>query len=300
MKKIGLIIDSSSGLTMKEANDRGHGFIPLQISINDDVKKAGIDLEINNLYECMKDKKNVEIKTSLPLGSDIEAAFEWALERYDEAIYIGLSHKLSGTQNAVRNISSLNDKYKDKIHVYHSQYSSPWTKLYVDEVKELLIQNDDIEIIFERLDRANEHMYGLLSPGDIYWFYKGGRISKGAYMAGSLLKITPILTVKDGNLDKDNVIKARGVEKAMSKMIEIMKEKISTLREKGIPFTLLSMKADDEVLNERMMFKLGEEPVMNGVKIVQSGLSLEQTAHMGPGSCGLAIHVGLMDMIKNK
>ncbi len=297
MKKIGLIIDSSSGLTMAEANEKGHAFIPLQIAINGEVKKAGIDIEIDDLYEKMKDKKKVEIKTSLPLGSDIEQAFEWALERYEKAIYIGLSHKLSGTQNAVRNISSINDKYKDNIFVYQSQFSSPWTKLYIDEIRDLLDKSESFEEVATKLDKANEHMYGLLSPGDIYWFYKGGRISKTAYMAGSLLKITPILTVEDGNINSDNVVKSRGIEKAMSKIIDIIKEKIVGLNEKGIPFTLLSMKSNNEEMNERMLVKIGEEPLLKGVPVLQSGLSLEQTAHMGPDSCGLALHVKLNDMI---
>ncbi len=293
MKKIGLIIDSSSGLTIQEANDKGHAFIPLQISINSNIKRAGIDITFDELYTEMKDKKKVDIKTSLPSGTDIEAAFDWILERYDEAIYIGLSYKLSGTQNAVRNIAESSDKYKDSIHVYESQYSSPWTKMYIDEIDKLLNQSENIDEIKSTLDKAKEHMFGLLSPGDIYWFYKGGRISKTSYMAGSLLRITPILTVEDGNLSKDNVIKCRGVEKAMSKMLDIMKEKIEVLREKGIPFKMMSMKSNDEELNQKMMTKLNEEPAMEGVEVIQSGLSIEQTAHMGPGSCGLALLVGL-------
>ncbi len=296
MKKIGLIIDSSSGLSMKEANDKGYGFIPLEVIINGEVKKAGVDISFEELFDKMKDKKNVDIKTSLPNGVDIEKAFEWTLERYEEAVYIGLSHKLSGTQNAIRNIANLSDKYKNKIHTYESQYSSPWTKMYTEEINELLNEGLEINEIYERLDRANEYMFGLLSPGDIYWFYKGGRISKTTYMAGSLLRITPILTVEDGDLSPDKVIKARGIDKAMLKMIEIMKEKMTTLREKKIPFKLMSLKSNNEKLNNDMLVNLKNEPEMNGVEIIQSGLSIEQTAHMGPSSCGLAILVKLKDM----
>ncbi len=297
MRKIGLILDSASGLTLAEANERGHAFIPLQISINGDVKKAGETITLNELYASMEDKKNVEIKTSLPNGTDIEAAFEWILERYEKAIYIGISHKVSGTQNAVRNVASLEEKYKDRIYIYESEYGSPWLNVYLNDFEWVLEQYDDLDKIKEVLDLANPYLYALLAPGDIYWFYKGGRISKTAYMAGSLLKVVPILTWANGDLDKDNVVKSRGIDKAIVKMNEMIKEQTSELATNNVPFKLICLDSNEQKFTDGMAEALQETFGVTRDDLVITPLSSEQTAHMGPGSCGTAIYVSLKDLV---
>ncbi len=299
MRKIGLILDSASGLTIAEANQRGHGFIPLQISINSEVKKAGIGITLEELYENMQDKKNVEIKTSLPAGSDIEAAFEWALERYEKAIYIGISHKVSGTQNAVANVIQLEEKYKDRIYVYESEYGSPWLNLYVEQFEWLLEKYDDFDKIKNILDLAKPYLYALLGPGDIYWFYKGGRISKGAYMAGSLLKVVPILTWENGELDRDKVVKARGTAKAAEKMMEMLKVKTDELEAKKLPYKLIYLTSNNQELTDLIKDKLVEEyDELSRDGLLGTPLSSEQTAHMGPGSLGTALFVSLIDLAR--
>ncbi len=299
MRKIGLIIDSASGYSIKEANDRGHAFIPLQISINDEVKKAGVEIDHTELYASMEDKRKVQIKTSLPNGKDIEAAFDWALERYEKAIYVGISYKLSGTQNAVKNVLASDDKYKDRIFVYDSEYSSPWLNVYVEDFEWVLENYDDIEEIKEILDLANPYIYGTLAPGDIYWFYKGGRISKGAYMAGSLLKVVPVLTIDKGTLDKDNVVKARGFEKAMDKMNDMVEIRAKELQDKGIAFKYMCIDSNEKELTVKSLEKISERFHVDKNEIIAKEISLEQTAHMGPGSCGAGIWVSLQELVRH-
>ncbi len=298
MRKIGLIVDSASGISMLEANERGHGFIPLQILVNGKTHKAGVNIHTEQLYRNMEDKKNVEIKTSLPNGECIERAFEWALERYEKVIYVGISYKLSGTQNAVKTVANLEEKYKDRIYVYESTYSSPWLNLYLDEFEKILEQEDDFEKIAKILDKAHEYIYGLLAPGDIYWFYKGGRISKAAYMAGSLLKVSPILTIDDGTLDKDNIIKARGIEKAMDKMVDIIKEKTDLLTSQGIKYKLICMDSNVKEYTRGMISRINNKFGTHDEDITKVRISIEQTAHMGPGSCGVGIFVSLFDLME--
>ncbi len=299
MRKIGLILDSASGLTIKEANEKGHGFIPLQISVNGEVKRAGVDIFIEELHEKMQDKKNVEIKTSLPAGTDIEAAFDWALERYEKAIYVGISYQVSGTQNAAKTVAQLEDKYKDRIFVYDSLYSSPWLSLYVDEIDRILDQVDDIEKVKEILDSSTDYQYGLIIPGDIYWFYKGGRISKTAYMAGSLLKVQPILTLDKGALDKDNVEKGRGMDKAMVKASKMVQNKVAELNEKGIPYRLICIDSNVKKFTTDMVKVLTNEFGVKDEDVTPLGISIEQTAHMGPGSAGAGVFVSLFDLNKD-
>lgn len=299
MSKIGLIIDSAFSITMTEANERGHAFIPMQVIINGEAFKTGVNLTTEELLDKMKSqKKEIELKTSLPMGEDIEAAFDWALERYDKAIYIGVSKHMSGTNNAIKNFINSDDKYRDKIYCYESEYSSPWTQAYFKEIEDLVSKSENFEDIVRVLDLANPYMVGHLSPADIYWFYKGGRLTKVQYMVGSLLKVKPVLTIRDGNLDKQSIEKARGVEKAINKMIDMVELDIERMN--GLPFKLIAIDSDDEENTSLMIKMVSERLGIQENEIIFEPVSTEQTAHMGPGAFGLAAYVELKDLIKKE
>jgi len=124
MRKIGLIIDSTSALSEEEAKKLGIFYIPVVISVNNNNYLSGIDIDNKKLYEKMTSTK-IRITTASPLGRSIEEAFDAALEEYPKAIFIGISHKFSGTANAA-NIIAQTDKYKGKIFVMtDTLFSSP-------------------------------------------------------------------------------------------------------------------------------------------------------------------------------
>lgn len=296
MGKIGLILDSSSNLTKKEANIKGFGFIPLIININDKEYKAGIDIKSEEILKEMSNRE-IKIMTSLPNGKDIYEAFDFALENNDTAIFISLSGKFSGTNNAARIISE-ESKYKGKIFVYDSEYSSPWSTLYVDEFKILIEEAKDYKEAFAILDKAKPYMVGYMSPGDLWWFYKGGRINKVQYLAGSLLKMKPILKVADGEIKKNEIQKARTIPKAITKMCESIEKTVNTIKEKGMNFKFVILESTNKALSletENIVldyFKITKE------KILKIGLSPEQSAHMGPGSFGVTLIVSFKELKK--
>lgn len=296
MKKIGLVFDSSCGLTYDEAQQLGIGFIPLVIEVNGKEYKAGKDLFQKDLYELMSNR-NAVIRTSSPKGEDIEAAFDKALENCEEAVYIGLSHKFSGTQNAVSMVAEQNEKYKGKIHIAPSEFSSPWAPLYVKEFIEIVDNYDDVDKFIKDVLKCHDFMVGYLSPGDIWWFYKGGRITKMQYMIGSIAKIVPILKVADGEIDKSQTLKARGKEKAMIKMVDAVNAETERL---GLPkgfYKYIMLNTGNDALFEESVKTMCPLLGIQKEDVISTGLTVEQTAHMGPNSFGLTIYVSLKNII---
>ncbi len=87
MKKFGLVVDSTVGLTKKEVEEKGGFFVPLLISINGEEFKTGIDIDNKKLFELMvKGKKNINIKTSTPITKDIFDALEKSLNEYEKVV----------------------------------------------------------------------------------------------------------------------------------------------------------------------------------------------------------------------
>ena len=296
MGKIGIIIDSTSSLSYEEATKKGLGYIPLIITVNGIDKKSGIDIFNKDIYRFM-DSKDVKISTSLPLGKDIEDAFDKTLKKYEKVIYIGLSKKFSGTFNAVSLIAK-KSKYEGKVFVYESKWSAPWTGLYLDEIIDIVNNAKDVQSIFDKLDLPTKWMVGYMSPKDTYWFYKGGRITKTQYLASTLLKVFPILTVIDGKIDQDSVVKSRTVNKATLLMCDMMKDKVDKLKEMNIPFTLLSLESENKISNDILVKSVEDYFDIPKKDIISIELSTEQTAHLGPGAFGLSLFVPIKGLVK--
>ncbi|BDV03344.1 MAG: 6-phosphogluconate dehydratase [Candidatus Hepatoplasma scabrum] len=288
MEKIGLVFDSSCGYSKEKVEKDGNFFIPLIIEIDGKKYKAGIDIDSEKILEKMKDK-NIEIKTASPELQDIYNSFKKGLKIFDKLIFIGISEKFSSTQNNARVIiNEYKDEFKGKVFIYKSQFSAPWTKFYYNSFKKIIDKYKDISSIYEVLDKQKEKMIGVLSPGDIYWFYKGGRITKRQYKTANILNIHPILVVKDGEINPDNVEKAFSIKKAAIKMINILKPEIENLRQKKINHKIIIL-SEDQTKSKKILtslvtsiFKLDEKEI-----IFEKYISPEQSVHMGPGSFGL-------------
>lgn len=298
MEKIGLIFDSSCGKTKKEIESKGFGFIPLKITIDDKSYDAGININSNEVFEKMKNR-SIKIKTSLPTGDSIISAFDKVLKNFERAIFIGISHKFSGTINAVKNIAS-DEKYKGKILIYDSLYSSPWIEAYMNDFEYLVKKYNDENEIFQILDKAMPYQIGLLSPGDIWWFYKGGRINKLQYIAGSLMKMNPILTVKDGEIKKDEIPKIRTKNKTIEKMCGMILEVVNEIKKKKYNFHFITLNSTVNEYPEKVIETVKRNFLVSKNKIFRFNLSSEQSAHMGPGSFGLAIFISLKEFEKGK
>lgn len=289
MEKIGLVFDSSCGYSKEKIEKDGNFFIPLIIEINGKKYKAGVDIDSEKILEKMNDR-DIEIKTASPELQDIYNSFKKGLKKFDKLIFIGLSEKFSSTQNNARVIiNEYKDDFKGKVFIYKSQFSSPWIKLYYNSFKKLVEKYDDISKIYKILDKQKEKMIGVLSPGDIYWFYKGGRITKRQYKTANILNIHPILIVKDGEIDPDNVEKAFSIKKAAIKMINILKSDIEDLKANKIEYKIFVLgeketKARKILTNlVKTIFKVDENEI-----IFEEHISPEQTVHMGPGAFGLS------------
>lgn len=296
MKKIGILFDSTCGYTYEQAKEIGIGFIPLIINVNGKDYEAGKDLHQEDLYALMENRDTV-IKTSLPPNKLIEEAIEDSLKNYEQVVYVGMSYKLSGTNNAVRLFVEQNEKYKDRVKVFESEFSSPWMPLYAKELVDLVDKYEDADQLVTDLKKCHKYMTGYLSPGDIWWFYKGGRITKLQYMIGSIAKMTPVLKVADGEIKKDQTVKSRGQEKAMQKMVALVKEELEKLRlPKGF-YKYVILNTGNEDLFRKSLEVMCPLLGIEEDEVIAPGLTSEQTAHMGPNSFGLTIYVSLKNII---
>jgi DegV family protein with EDD domain len=76
-----------------------------------------------------------------------------------------------------------------------------------------------VQLVTEKMPRTS--YFGFVS--NLEYLYKGGRLGKGQAFLGSLLSIKPILQMADGEVYP--LERARGYQKAFSRLIEITKSR---------------------------------------------------------------------------
>lgn len=186
---------------------------------------SGNDISMKEFYDAMRN--GAVTKTSQISPSVYEAAFEKELAAGYDVLYLGFSSGLSGSFNAACIArDNLAEKYPEgKIKCVDSLCASTGEGLLLikaDEKKKSGMSIGELEIWLE----ANKlHLCHIFTVDDLKYLHRGGRVSKTAAIAGSILGIKPVLHVdNDGHLIP--VGKVRGRKQSIDKLIEMMSERL--------------------------------------------------------------------------
>ena len=219
--KFQVVCDSSADLPQEFAEENQISIVPYYISLDDETYlREGIDISISDFYQAMIDHEDCFPKTSMPTITDYMEAFLPHVKAGVPVLCICLTRKFSGSMQSAMNARTalLEDYPQAQIHVMDSQLVTALEGLLVKEA--LRLRDLDLP-----LDQAVSLLEPIRSTGRIFFTTKdlkylehGGRLSKAASMAGSLLNLKPILCFHDGELDSPEI--CRGRKKSLQKVVD--------------------------------------------------------------------------------
>lgn len=283
MSRIAIVTDSNSGITQKEAKERGIFVLPMPFTIDEKEYFEDIDLSQEEFYKKLND--NADIYTSQPSPESVMELWDGLLKEYDEIVHIPMSSGLSGScQTAMM----LSDDYDGKVQVVNNQRISV-TQLQSCLDAQMLVEAGksaaEIKQILEE-DKFNSSIYIMLDT--LYYLKKGGRITPAAAALGTLLRLKPVLQIQGEKLDA--FAKARTVSQGKSIMINAIKNDIET-RFGGLDnMNVTLMIAYTEDRNAAEEFKKEVEAAIPGCAIeFVYPLSLSVACHIGPGAIAVAV-----------
>ena len=191
---IRIITDSASDIVGNEREDLM--ILPITITFGEEQFQDGVNLTHQMFYEKLIESDELPV-TSQVAPFDFEEAYREVKERGDRAIVITLSSKLSGTWQSA-NIAA--EEYGDVVRVVDSENASIGQHALVEYALRLKESGLSFEEIVERLeaDKSRIRLVALLDT--LEYLKKGGRISKAAAMAGSLLSIKPVIAIQRGEV----------------------------------------------------------------------------------------------------
>ena len=279
--QVGIITDSNSGITQKQAKDLGLYVLPMPFMVNEETYFEDISLSQEEFYERLANGDNVV--TSQPSLESVMNLWDSVLKECDEIVHIPMSSGLSGScQSAMM----LAQDYEGKVQVVNNQRISVTQRQSALDALQLAKDGKSAEEIktFLEEDRFNSSIYIMLDT--LYYLKKGGRITPAAAALGTLLKLKPVLQIQGDKLDA--FAKARTSSQGKSIMINAIKNDMINRfggADKDNIWLQIAHSHNVEAAEALKEELLGIFP---GFDIHIDPLSLSIACHIGPGSLAIA------------
>lgn len=191
MKKIHILLDSSSGMTSGDANEE-IGFIPL-VLVDEKNKSHEDDYSILKPLTLFSYLENNFWKTSQTNIQVLENYIDEKLKSFEKIIYIPISYSISGMYDSACNLLK-QEKYKNKLVILKTKSISSGLKNFALDLLQK-IKNENFKHIDEYqklLDEYDSEFDSYFTTPDLQYLKKGGRLSSAKLMMGMLLQIRPI------------------------------------------------------------------------------------------------------------
>ena len=239
------------------------------------------DISMQEFYRRMRE--DAVTKTSQIAVGVCEDAFEEELKNGRDVLYLAFSSGLSGTYNSA-NIAKNNlmEKYPEaKIVVVDSLSASSGEGLlliYAEQKKREGLTIDQLEAWIEVNRYKICHVFTV---DDLKYLFRGGRVSRAAALAGTVLGIKPVLNVdNDGHLIPQD--KVRGRKQSINRLGDMIRERKGNNENK-----IVTMSHGDCIEDAKYAEKMLKEIFGEDTEVVIAYTGPVIGAHSGPGTLAL-------------
>ena len=281
MKPVGIITDSCSGISQKEASERGIFVLPMPFYIEGHCLYEGVDLDRDEFLEKLR--TGADVSTSQPSPAEVTALWDQALSEYEKVLYMPISSGLSGSCETALMLAQ---DYEGKVQVVNNQRISVTQRQSVLDAMALAEQGRSAVEIKEVLERDKFESSIYIMVDTLYYLKKGGRITPAAAALGTLLKLKPVLQIQGEKLDA--FAKARTVKQAKNLMIEAMKHDFAERFHDPEGKSMHLEMAYTYDLDAAEAFRQEVQEAFPGLEIHMDPLSLSVSCHIGPGALAVA------------
>ena len=210
-RKTQIIIDSTTDLP--EGLKAAVKVVPLIVSFGEKQYEDGVELSRDEFYRELESGK-VLPKTSQASPAAFEKVYREVREKGMEGVVIALASDLSGTYQSACIAAS---DYPE-IRVVDSKTVAIGAGILTEHAIACAEAGMSAERIAEEIEEKKKDVCLVAMLDTLEYLWKGGRLSRTAAIAGGILNIKPVITIKDGTV----VVlgKARGAKKANNLLVE--------------------------------------------------------------------------------
>jgi DegV family protein with EDD domain len=215
--KTAFVADTTLGLSPEEALEKGIHLVPVQVIHGGRSYRDLLEIGPEEVLALLE--KGERLSTSQAAPEDLRATYERLLLDHDRVLSVHLSGKLSGT---VATAQAVARAYGGRVQVLDSWSLNGGLWLVLEEARRLLQQG----VAWERLEAAvapyRKRVLGYVLPKTLTYLHRSGRIGGIARLVGGVLRILPVLLVREGQVEAGP--RVRGFMEGMHKMAELFRK----------------------------------------------------------------------------
>ena len=270
-----VITDSTADLPPALAEELGITVVPLNVHFGTEVYRDGVEITADEFYRRLVTASRLPT-TSQPTPGDFLSAYDEMGQTTDEILSVHVSAKLSGTMNSA---TQAREEYGGacRIEIIDSLQGSMGLGMLAIAAAEAARRGDSLDDVVTETRAAIPKVgfIGLLDT--LEYLEKGGRIGKAQAFMGSLLRIKPLLTIRDG--EAHPLERARTRAKGVDRMCELVQAEMP-LKDLAVVYTTTPDEA--RALAQRLQSHLPQG------EVILSQVGPVVGTYLGPGVLGVA------------
>jgi len=275
-----IVSDGSADMPEGWAEQFKVHILPLKIQLGDQLYLQGRDVTSRNFYNLVREKKQPP-KTSLPSPAEMTDFYRQLANKGDQILSIHVGSKLSGTY-AVAEQAAKDIAGELEVTPFDSGAGSAAIGFMCREARELAEQGWSMESIVDRLSAVRNKLTVIFTVENLEFARLSGRISAIQTAVASILKINPIIQLKDGLLYMAQRVRTRRT--AIEKICEEVRERVGSSK---VHLAIVHAACPDAA--QMLVEKVRTLIPLHG-DIVVTELSIPVAAHLGPGTVGIVAY----------
>jgi DegV family protein with EDD domain len=277
MNKVVIIVDSTCDLPKDIIEQNGIVVVPLTVNFPDVSFYDGVDITTPELYKMVEQRGELPKTAAITLG-EIYNVFEKYINLGYDIIYTGISSFMSKSyENAVM----MSKEFEEgRIEVVDSLNLSTGIGLVVMKACKWRDEGKNVHEIAELMRETIPYVRSQFVVDTMEYLHKGGRCSSVAKLFGTILKIKPLIVVREGKMSVGG--KPRGkIEACLDKLVEMVGEDKDNIDLDAVFVTHSETDSSCQYLSGKV------KEVLPEANLLTSRAGCIISTHCGPGTIGV-------------
>ena len=271
-----IVTDSLGDIPSNVAEELGITIIPITVLFGTETYRDGVDLTTEQFYDKLVHTNTFPTTAVPPLG-DFVKVYDKLAKETDEILVITVSHKLSGTPGAALQAVELM-KRKCRVEVVDSQWIIMGEGLIAITAAKAAQAGANFDEVVKMTQNNISRVDVRMAFDTLEYLKRGGRIGRAQAFLGSVLRVNPILGIRDG--EACPIARERSRAKAIDYLYSFV---MSFSRIEEVAVEDATTPDDAERLIERLSTKFPKE------RIYRSKVSPVVGTHVGPRVLSVAV-----------
>ena len=253
-----ILTDSTSDILPEEAEQKGVRVVPLLVNFGEEAFRENVEITHQEYFRRLAQAESLPT-TSQPTPQDFLAHFEQVQDAGDSLVCVLLASKLSGY---------------DEIYIVDSQQALCGLRMLVDFACVLRDEGLSAREIAEQVESASHRvrLFGIVNT--LEYLHKGGRLPASMAVVGTLLKVKPLITLREGEVGI--LGKGLGVKNGLDNLLKLMGDEIHPEPRLPLYFGYTQTHNLCDQLRERVVEKY------HPARVEQNSVGAVVGTHVGP------------------